>query len=77
MINKFKGELVYYDTRTMQLHNDALLQYMMFTDPSKLIAMPPTAEDVTRLGQTILGMFKNGDLDRMWIDAVTGEVMAE
>lgn len=59
----------------MSQYRDAFLNYMMFTDPSQLIAMPSVPEDITQLGHTIKSMFANGYLDRMWIDANTEEVM--
>jgi hypothetical protein len=52
-----------------------MLEYMMFTDPSKLIAMPEQSYDSLCLGEELKYLFKKGVLTRMWIDCKTQHMM--
>lgn len=53
-----------------------ILEYLMFTEPSQLVAMPDTSEDIQNLGHTLNEMFRKGLLKTMWIDRDTNEVQA-
>jgi hypothetical protein len=63
-----------FSSSTFKYHSK-FLEYMLFTDPVHLIAMPEQSDDDKQVGHTIHHMFKTGVLNRMWIDRTSHEVM--